>query len=48
MGLQVAGSWQALAQAADARDSGNAFANHTTLLNKLDVATTLLQTAKTT
>ena len=46
MGLQVAASWQALQKAADAKDFGNAFANQTTLLNKLDVATTLVQKRK--
>jgi hypothetical protein len=44
-GLQIAAAWQALQKAADAKDFGNTFANHTTLLNKLDVATTLLQKA---
>ncbi len=45
-GLGVLASWQALGSAMDAKDFGNAFANHTTLLNKLDVATTLAQKAK--
>jgi len=46
MGLQLSASWQALQKAIDTKDFGNAFANQTTLLNKLDVATTLVQKAK--
>ena len=45
-GLGVLASWQALGKAMDAKDFGNAFADHTTLLNQLDIATTLAQKAK--
>ncbi len=47
-GLGILASWQALGDAMDAKDFGNAFANHTTLLNKLDVATTLARKRKKT
>jgi len=45
-GLGVRNAWKALGAAIDAKDVGNAFARHATLLNKLDVATTLLQKKK--
>jgi hypothetical protein len=45
-GLQVAVSWQALEKATAAKSLGDAFASLTTLLNKLDLATTLVQKAK--
>ena len=47
-GLDVAASLKLLFKSADAKDFGNTFASHTTLLNKLDIATTLIQkTTKT-
>jgi hypothetical protein len=46
VGLDIAGSWRAVQEAADSRDAGNAFAAMTTLLNQLDVATTLAQKSR--
>jgi len=45
-GLGIAAAFAAFDAAVQARDVGNAFATHTTLLNRLDVATTLFQKAK--
>ena len=41
--LDIASSLELLTRSLDAKDAGNAFASHVTLLNKLDVAVTLLQ-----
>ena len=46
VGIDIGGSWQAVQAAVDARDASNAFATMTTLLNKLDVATTLVQKSR--
>ncbi len=46
VGLEIADSWQAAQQAADGRDAGRAFAAMTTVLNQLDVATTLAQKSR--
>jgi hypothetical protein len=47
-GLDVASSLEQLLKSAQAKNFGNTFASHATLLNKLDVATTLVQkTTKT-
>lgn len=46
VGLDVVGSWRAVQEAVDARDSTRTFATMTTLLNQLDVATTLAQKSK--
>ena len=45
-GLGIAATFAAYDAAVQARDFGNAFATHTTLLNQLDIATTLFQKAK--
>jgi hypothetical protein len=46
VGLDVAGSWQAVQDAIDGRDARTAFARMTTLLNQLDVVTTLVQKSR--
>ena len=45
-GLGIAAAFAAFDAAVQARDFGNAFATHTTLVNQLDIATTLFQKAK--
>jgi hypothetical protein len=46
VGLDVASSWQAVQDAIDGRDARTAFARMTTLLNQLDVVTTLVQKSR--
>jgi hypothetical protein len=46
VGLDVASSWQAVQDAIDGRDARTAFARMTTLLNQLDIVTTLVQKSR--
>ena len=46
VGLDVASSWQAVQDAIDGRDPRTGFARMTTLLNQLDVVTTLVQRSR--
>jgi hypothetical protein len=46
VGLDVASSWQAVQDAVDGRDARTAFARMTTLLNQLDIVTTLVQRSR--
>ena len=46
VGLDVASSWQAVQDAIDSRDGRTAFARMTTLLNQMDVVTTLVQKSR--
>jgi hypothetical protein len=46
VGLDVASSWQAVQDAVDGRDARTAFARMTTLLNQLDIVTTLVQKSR--
>jgi hypothetical protein len=46
VGLDIASSWQAVQDAVDGRDARTAFARMTTLLNQLDIVTTLVQKSR--